>query len=535
MKRLILIAILALAFFLRFYHLSTNPPSLNWDEAAIGYNAHSILLTGRDEFGTKLPVYFRSFDDYKLPVYVYLAAASEKIFGYSSYSVRFPSTLAGVFAVWGIYLLTNQVFKKPKISFLAAFLLAVLPEHVQFSRMALEAAVASTEILFAVLAVFLAFKKPRWLIVAALLFSASIYTYLSPRVTIPLIILTIALLYGRKLIRNRRILFVAVAILGLCAIFLGRDMLSPVVNTRFLGLSSLKDSVTYHEVDSEIRDDGIMGLNLTRRLFHENQFITMAGIAARGYLVHFSTDFLFFDIGRDHHAPGVGLLYFPMLPLLLIGIYFSIKKLGKTSYFLGAWLLIAPIPSAVTWDIPNAIRVYTMFFPITIFSALGAYEFIIWTRKYGKKVYWVANMAILGTFFVSILYFLHQYQIHLPLEKSKEWMYGHEEMAQFALANKNNYKKIVFSLTIDRPLIYMLYYTKKDPANYLLQGGTKSGGWADQTEGYDNYEFHNFDYYHAPKGDILYVGTPQDFPKFTQPIKIIRYLDGTPAVYFVKT
>ncbi len=527
MKRLILAAVLILAFLLRFYHLASNPPSLNWDEAAIGYNAHAILLTGRDEFGTKLPVYFRSFDDYKLPVYVYLAAASEKIFGYSSFSVRFPSAIFGVIAILGIFLLTDQLFKKPKISLLSAFFLTVLPEHVQFSRMALEAAVASTLILFAVLTVFWSFKKPYWLIVAAVLFSLSIYTYLSPRVTVPLIILTFVVLFRRKIIQNRKIFFISLSILCLCALFLLRDMLSPGINTRFFGLSSLKDDVTFAQIDREMKEDGVMGINLTRRLLHENQIVTMAGIAAHGYLVHFSTDFLFFDIGRDHHAPGVGLLYFPMLPLFLIGIYFSIKKLGKPAYFLLAWLLIAPIPSAITWDIPNAIRVYTMLFPITIFSAVGVYKLLLWDKKY-----WA---IILISFFLSILYFLHQYHIHLPLEKSKEWMYGHEEMAKYADANKNNYKKVVFSLDVDRPLIYMLYYTKKDPANYLSQGGTKSGGYADQTETYDNFEFHNFNYANAQKGDILYVGLPDDFPVDTHPIKVIKFQDGTPAIYFVKT
>lgn len=41
-----LITIILLAFLLRFYQLGVNPPSLNWDETAHGYNAYSILLTG---------------------------------------------------------------------------------------------------------------------------------------------------------------------------------------------------------------------------------------------------------------------------------------------------------------------------------------------------------------------------------------------------------------------------------------------------------------------------------------------------------
>ncbi len=47
-KKLILLTILLIAFFLRFWRLDTYP-ALNADEAAIGYNAYSLIQTGMDE------------------------------------------------------------------------------------------------------------------------------------------------------------------------------------------------------------------------------------------------------------------------------------------------------------------------------------------------------------------------------------------------------------------------------------------------------------------------------------------------------
>ena len=73
--------IVLLAIFLRFYQLGKNPPHLNWDEAALGYNAYSLLSTGRDEYGKSFPLSFRSFDDYKPPLYVYLTIPSVAVFG----------------------------------------------------------------------------------------------------------------------------------------------------------------------------------------------------------------------------------------------------------------------------------------------------------------------------------------------------------------------------------------------------------------------------------------------------------------------
>ncbi|KKQ38117.1 MAG: hypothetical protein US53_C0001G0022 [Candidatus Woesebacteria bacterium GW2011_GWA1_37_7] len=46
----ILLLIILLAAFLRFWKLGSYP-ALNADEAAIGYNAYSLLETGKDEHG----------------------------------------------------------------------------------------------------------------------------------------------------------------------------------------------------------------------------------------------------------------------------------------------------------------------------------------------------------------------------------------------------------------------------------------------------------------------------------------------------
>src|SRR3990167_1719234 len=109
-NNLALLAIVILAAVLRFWQLGQNPPSLDWDEAAHGYNAYSILKTGRDEYGYKFPLYFRSFDDYKPPIYTYLVVPSIAIFGLNDFAVRFPSALIGVFAIMFTYFLVKELF-----------------------------------------------------------------------------------------------------------------------------------------------------------------------------------------------------------------------------------------------------------------------------------------------------------------------------------------------------------------------------------------------------------------------------------------
>src|SRR3989344_3941774 len=134
----LLLIILLLAAVLRFYKLGQNPPSLNWDETAHGYNAYSILKTGKDEYGYKFPLSFRSFDDYKPPLYTYLVVPSVAVFGLSAYAVRFPSAFLGVLAVLFTYLMVKELFQKTPIALLSAFFLAISPWHLLFSRVAFE-------------------------------------------------------------------------------------------------------------------------------------------------------------------------------------------------------------------------------------------------------------------------------------------------------------------------------------------------------------------------------------------------------------
>ncbi len=57
-KKIILIVILLLAAFLRLFNLANFPTGINADEAAIGYNAYSLIETGKDEHGASWPIHF---------------------------------------------------------------------------------------------------------------------------------------------------------------------------------------------------------------------------------------------------------------------------------------------------------------------------------------------------------------------------------------------------------------------------------------------------------------------------------------------
>src|SRR3989344_870621 len=139
-QNLLLVSILFLAAILRLYQLGNNPPALDWDEASLGYNAYSILKTGKDEFGRSWPISIRSFEDYKPAMYTYLTIPTIYIFGLNEFAVRLPSAFLGTLTVFAAYFLVGELLKKSRwekqceiLALLTSALLAISPWHLQFS------------------------------------------------------------------------------------------------------------------------------------------------------------------------------------------------------------------------------------------------------------------------------------------------------------------------------------------------------------------------------------------------------------------
>lgn len=139
-----LFLIIFIAGLLRLWQIGNVPPSPDWDEAALGYNAYSILNTGRDEYGKFLPLVLRSFDDYKPGLYAYFIIPFLYIFGLTLSVVRLPSVIFGLISIFVLYFLVKEIlnnngFINEKIvGLLSSFMLAISPWHIQFSRIAFE-------------------------------------------------------------------------------------------------------------------------------------------------------------------------------------------------------------------------------------------------------------------------------------------------------------------------------------------------------------------------------------------------------------
>ena len=141
MALVILIVIMGLGATLRVWRLGVDGRPLLWDEAALGYNAYSILKTGKDEYGIFMPLILKSFGDYKPALYAYAAVLPVGLFGLNEFSVKLPSAVSGVAIIGLVYLLVSELFdqKNKTIGVFAALITAINPWLIHFSRGAWEA------------------------------------------------------------------------------------------------------------------------------------------------------------------------------------------------------------------------------------------------------------------------------------------------------------------------------------------------------------------------------------------------------------
>src|SRR4030042_6876327 len=131
--------VLAIFLITRIFKIAEIPPSVYWDEASIGYNAFSIATDLRDEWGEKLPLHFRAFGEFKLPVYIYTVAVFVKAIGLNEYAVRLPAVLYSLGTLIIVYLLTKKITGKEGVAILASFILSFSPWFFIFSRTGYEA------------------------------------------------------------------------------------------------------------------------------------------------------------------------------------------------------------------------------------------------------------------------------------------------------------------------------------------------------------------------------------------------------------
>jgi 4-amino-4-deoxy-L-arabinose transferase-like glycosyltransferase len=473
---LLIISILILAFVLRLISLDQYPAGINADEAAIGYNAYSLLTTGMDEHGDSWPLVFRSFDDYKPPLYFYLVLPFVHFFGLNVWSVRLPSAILGGLTILLVYLFLNRVSKSrqnadtPFFPEVVALLLAISPWHLHFSRGGWEVNAALFFMFAAVYFLNLARSRIGYLYLSAIMSVFSMYTYHSMRVVTPLILLSFLVFYRKTLykalVENVKTLILAVLMATILVSPLIGQMLSKEGQSRFSGVSVFSDPGPLWQALERRRaypED-----TLAVKLIH-NQYLSYGLRFAENYMSHFSPRFLFVDgdeIARSR-VPDFGQSYIILAPFFFLGLYFMFAARSAWSRFVLFWFFLSPLPASLTFQSPHALRAHNMVIPLTIIIAYGLVQLI---SRIKNKLLCYSSSAVIGV--LLVLYFVfysHSYYNHYPKELPYAWQYGFEDIASYISESYDQYDTFVITDRYDQPYILMAFYLKYPPESLQAQ------------------------------------------------------------------
>lgn len=190
----------------RLWKNDIMPNGLHIDEAAIAYDAWSLVNYGVDRHLKSWPVYLINFGGGQNVLYCYILAGLFKLFGFSFNLIRVPAVIFSFLTLMFGMLLVGKLFHDRSVLSLAAGSLVIIcPYFIMASRFGLESSLMvgmSTVFLYCLVCA-IDSARYRWYILSGITGGLVLYTYAIAYVALP-IFLMLTLIYT---IRMRRFSF----------------------------------------------------------------------------------------------------------------------------------------------------------------------------------------------------------------------------------------------------------------------------------------------------------------------------------------
>lgn len=461
-KYFILFLIVVLAFVLRFYKLGEVPLGFHQDEVSQAYNSFSILTTARDRYGQLLPILFRSFGSYQPPIYTYLTPIPIFLFGNTIFAARSTSALFGVLIVIVTYLIVETLVKQKyrhNLALLSAFVVAISPWSIHFSRRVVEGNLGLFFFLLALYFSLLSLKKIKYFLLACIVLGISTHAYYSERL-ISVIFLPIFLVYFKTYyLKYKKWIVCGLLVFGLT--------LLPHVVT----IASGAFFARFNQVGSS----------------GNNSFILEFG---KHFISYFSPKYLFSDIGSGlaRVSPNLSVFYDWFFLPFLLGLYFLSKIIDKKFIkFLGIFTVIFLIPVSLTGDVFYPLRALEFFWLLSLVISIGLLG--IGEIIKHKRIKWLAFLILvmysLGSFYVSyFVLFQHEATENVGntyIDLSRE------------LDKYDGYNVVLDSTRDSAAGLRIAYFRKYNPGKLqtLLRGQLTTSYYSNQVNGQELYVVDN--------------------------------------------
>ena len=473
----LLVIIVLIGSFIRLYNLADIPSGFHEDEAHIGYNAYSLLKTGKDKNGVFLPLAIDQFGDFRPSGLHFLTVPSVAAFGLNEFATRFPVAIFGILSIIVLYFLSLEIFKNKAVSVIAAAMLSLNPWHIIASRSTSESIVSLFFVMLGIFWILKAIRVQKKQLIIFLLGFVSLFIsflfYHAARYFVPFFL--VYLFYLVLAQKKTRVVFAVFgAILAACLLFLmtyssgaGRPAEISIFSTK------ATDITLYRQKMEDIGQNPLI-----TRFFH-NKFVDYSFVALTNYGKHFSPDFLFFQGGLPprYMVPWNGNFYLVDGIFILSGLFFLTLLLyqkEKSTSFLFipvVWVLLGPIPAAFTFeDIPHFQRSIMMLPGLILIAAYGAYMLAITLKGRRRQVI----LSVLGILLAyNLLSFMHDYFHHLNLHNAIYRNEGEKDLVLSLKKIQKDYSSILVTSANANNLIFYLFYDKIDPAYFQSIGSPR--------------------------------------------------------------
>lgn len=536
LKFFIIFSIFLLAFILRIYKLGEIPSGFYNDESLYGYEAYSILKTGKDQYGNRFPVVFKAFGDFRPGLNIYATVPFIAVGGLTEFSTRLPSAVFSALTAIIIFFLSYELWNNFYAAASASLLFSLSGWSLQFARMSHETNLATFLVASAIYLFIKGLKNGRYMILSFVVFSVSVYAYYTTRVFVPLWLVT-ALFFCRSRIYPK----IKYAILGLVLMTVLSLPLLKVMTDKEMGWSRV-DSISLWG------DPGIiLGINVSRGedkitaspmsiVFH-NKLLDGVVAFSKSFLSHFDPKFLFLqgDPQELYQTPNIGIVFLTEFIFVVIALDKLRKRRDPYIFILLSWAIIGLLPDSLTRLYPAAPRIHLVLPLVSLLGGYGIQTVLVkYKGKYDYRFKLLIGVFILMTVF-QLSYFLHQNFIHVPVRYAKEWHYGLKEVAYEIKAREDKYDKIWISRDAREWINYLFYFRyppEKIQKEIKLSEKNEFGLGSVYT--FSKYIFDDIPWNMAYMKNTLFVGKPTNFRDLVKkPLYTIYYPDNEPAFYIV--
>lgn len=474
--------VVGFGLFLYLYKLDQIPSGFYVDEALTGYNAYSLLQTGKDEYGKLFPIALRFFGSYTPPLYTYLTIPIIALFGLNIASVRLLSVLSGASCIMVVYFLLKELnLAKSKFTpVIGAFLFALSPWNVFYSRVGYEVHLAFLIFSLGTLLTWIGInRKPKYIIYGFSLLSLSTYAAHTQKFLVPIVVVGLLVLFRQEFAKRqlKKNLYQGLII----ALIIQIPNLYLLSTPAFFTKTSL---FYYSTVISQAEKIG----NLIPMLFSSPLAFTREVLSQ--FITYFSPRSLFFlgDADPQRSIPELSVFYQWMIIPYLLGLFAFWKNRKKNSVkYILLFAFTVPLPTTLVGDPFSTQRALPLLLPIIIIIGVGMDKLI-----YQKKLQlWVPIFIVLIA--TSLLLLWRSYFVLFPNERAVIWGKGFQQLA-FEIKQRPKDNFVIDQARSKPAYIELLFFLKYPPEKFHdeVSPTIKSNYYTD-TAFDQNYKFANIE------------------------------------------